>query len=113
MVPPRVSRPVPEPGGDHPGHPRGPLHGDDESHDPPPPLGPEGEGPRRDDGGGADDRGGVGGRGEVAAKAVEEDEEVVEPGWRPCVSSSMTRSSRTSRKVGKGLWRVIHVLRWA
>jgi hypothetical protein len=62
------------------------------------------------------DRGGADGRGEEAARAVEEDEdpaEVVDPGWRPCVSSSMTRSSRTSRKVGKGLWRVIHVRRWA
>jgi hypothetical protein len=29
-----VSQPVPEPGVDHPDHPRGPLHGDDESHDP-------------------------------------------------------------------------------
>jgi hypothetical protein len=67
---------------------------------PPPPLGPEGGGPRSDDGGGADGRGGVGGRGVVAASAVEDPGETEDPGWMPCVSSSMTRSSRTSKKVG-------------
>jgi hypothetical protein len=34
-VPPRVAQPVPEPGVDPPGHPRGPRHDDDECHDPP------------------------------------------------------------------------------
>jgi hypothetical protein len=49
---------------------------------------------RDDDGGGAD------GRGVVAASAVVEDEEPdaevdLDPDWRPRVSSSKTRSSRT------------------
>ena len=45
--------------------------------------------------------------GGVATSAVEEDEDESVAG--PLVISSRTRSSRTYRKEGKGLWRVIHV----
>jgi hypothetical protein len=63
-----------------------PCHGDGGRHGPPPPLGPEGRGPRRDDGGGADGYGGADGRGRVAARAVEgvDNPSVeVDPGWMP------------------------------
>ena len=49
--------------------------------------------------------------GGAATSAVGVDED--DPGARPLVISSMTRSSRTYRKEGKGLWRVIHVFRWS
>jgi hypothetical protein len=49
--------------------------------------------------------------GGAATSAVAEDED--EPVAGPLVISSRTRSSRTCRKEGKGLWRVIHVRRWS
>jgi hypothetical protein len=50
----------------------------------------------------------AGGAATSAAGLGEED-----PGVRPLVISSRARSSRTCRKVGKGLWRVIQHFRWS
>ena len=47
----------------------------------------------------------------VATSAVGVGED--DPGTRPLVISSRARSSRTCRKEGKGLWRVIQVFRWS
>ena len=49
--------------------------------------------------------------GGAATSAVEVDEG--DPGARPLVISSRARSSRTSRKEGKGLWRAIQLFRWS
>ena len=72
---------------------------------PPPPVCPAGAAPRREVTGVAEKAGGV------ATSAVEVDEG--DPGARPLVISSRARSSRTCRKEGKGLWRVIQVFRWS
>ena len=50
----------------------------------------------------------VGGVATSAAGVGEDD-----PGARPLVISSRARSSRTCRKVGKGLWRAIQPFRWS
>ena len=70
----------------HQCHHHHPVAGD--VHGPPPPVCPAGAAPRREVAGAAD---------------VGEDD----PGARPLVISSRARSSRTCRKVGKGLWRAI------
>ena len=49
--------------------------------------------------------------GGAATNAVEVDED--EPVTGPLVISSRMRSSRTYRKEGKGLWRVIYVRKWS
>ena len=49
--------------------------------------------------------------GGAATSAVEVDEGDL--GARPLVISSRARSSRTCRKEGKGLWRVIQLFRWS
>jgi len=78
----------------------------DDVHAPlPPPVCPAGAAPRREVAGAAEEAGGVA----TSAVGVDEDD----PGARPLVISSRARSSRTCRKEGKGLWRVIHVFRWS
>ena len=60
---------------------------------------PVGAAPRREVAGAAEEAGGA------ATSAVGADED--DPGVRPLVISSRARSSRTCRKEGKGLWRVV------
>jgi len=72
---------------------------------PPPPVCPAEAAPRREVAGAVEEAGGVATR---AAVVGEED-----PGARPLVISSRARSSRTCRKVGKGLWRAIQPFRWS
>ena len=55
--------------------------------------------------GAAEEAGGVA----TSAAGVGEDN----PGARPLVISSRARSSRTCKKVGKGLWRAIQPYRWS
>ena len=51
--------------------------------------------------------------GGAATSALVEEDEVESGTWRPLVSSSKARVSRTWWKVRRGRWWVIHVRRWA
>ena len=79
--------------------------GGDAHATPPPPVCPAGAAPSREVAGAAEEVGGAA----TSAEGVGEDD----PGARPLVISSRARSSRTCRKEGKGLWRVIYVFRWS